>query len=204
MITGRLKILINLFILMAIPFAQGSPERPEQADTRRKTSIHPEEILSLLKISTPKEMPYLERRYLPTLQPPLISQGTVAFIPPDLLIKRVEKPTTAEFRIQNRQILMTEAGNLDSYTLPLEEVPEIALLAETLIALLSGDLVGIEKRFDLVVTGNVSSWTLTLHPKTQENISLTRIEVKGLGERLSALTIFQGDSDPLYLEFSPP
>jgi len=137
---------------------------------------------------------FVEKKYLAMLDRPVESSGELSFAAPDHLEKRTLRPQP-ENMVLDGGTLRIERGN-QSYTLPLQQYPELAGFIDSIRGTLAGDRKALERAFSLKLEGNAGRWTLLLKPA---DASMARavhlIRIGGAADEVRSVEIIQTDGD---------
>jgi hypothetical protein len=160
-------------------------------------------ILMDLKATPAGPIPFQEQRHIAALKAPLQSHGTLAFLPPETLVKTVEGPEPLTFWLSPLEIRITE-GHQPAQSLSPESLPELDLLRSSLIALFQGDQAKLEAQWHIQVGGSEQHWTLHLVPRVSEGLELESVRLEGRNHQLQSLRIQFRDGSANALTLGSP
>lgn len=137
---------------------------------------------------------FVERQFLSLLDGPVDASGELVFKAPDKLEKRTLKPRPELLAVDGDQ-LRIERGGLER-TLSLSQLPEAAVLIESLRATLSGDPQALRKVFVVELGGTREHWRMVLTPSDRRAAAVVRsITLTGQGRDIATVEIQQTDGD---------
>ena len=121
---------------------------------------------------------FTQQRYLKSLTKPMTTNGQFVLIPKRGLLWHMQKPFENRLRVRadgimqwNGKAWVSAGGGSRS-----GQAQQIKLFLD----LLGGNTAGLEKQFDLQLSGNAKKWTLRLNPKTALMKQIfTRIDISG-------------------------
>lgn len=129
----------------------------------------------------------------PLLREPLTVSGELGYAGPDNLDRRVTQPYEELTQIRGESVRVERTGEAVR-SFALRRAPELRSLLASFAALLSGDLAGIERAFDVQVSGSEQTWTLQLTPRdAKTRRRLQRIEISGHGELPRCFAVLNAD-----------
>jgi hypothetical protein len=104
-----------------------------------------------------------EEKHLAMLTEPLRLSGTLRYVRPDQIEKRITQPYAESLRIDRDRMEWETQGR--TRTLSLRSQPQIWALAESLRATLAGDLPALLRHYTVKLEGTRTQWTITLEPR---------------------------------------
>lgn len=121
---------------------------------------------------------FAQQRYLKSLNQPMNTSGRFVLLPKKGLLWQMQKPFDNRLRVRadgimqwNGKAWVSAGGGSRS-----GQAQQIKLFLD----LLGGNTAGLEKQFDLQLSGNAKKWTLRLNPKTALMKQIfTRIDISG-------------------------
>lgn len=107
---------------------------------------------------------FVQERHLKSLEKPMTTRGQFVLVPKRGLLWHMQKPFENRLRVRSDGIMQ---WNGSSWVQPNQsrmggQAQQIRLFLD----LLGGNTQGLEKQFDLQLSGNAQQWTLHLKPKT--------------------------------------
>jgi hypothetical protein len=167
------------------------------------------QLFAGFRAMTGLEARFEEEKYLALLAAPLRSSGSLYFLPPSTLLRRVEEPRRQEILIQASRIRISQGAEVQ--TIDLGVYREIRPLVDSLIWIFTGDLASIEEVYRVeyevfeLGTGEraESRWQMTLSPKRAPLSSLLRkMKVRGAGLTVSSIELIETSGDRTLTHFS--
>lgn len=115
----------------------------------------------------------------PLLREPLVVAGELEFSGPASLDRHVREPYREDTSIRGESVRVEREGE-QPRSFALKRAPELRGLLTGFSALLSGDVSGLKRSFDVQAQGSEESWTLQLVPlDTRARRRLQKIEITG-------------------------
>jgi hypothetical protein len=127
-------------------------------------AVDPERIVASLTREAPSSIAFTEARFSALLREPLIVSGTLGYLGPGSLERRVTSPYTETTTIRGESVRIEREGE-SPRTFGLKRVPELQGFVAAFAGLLAGDATALERDFTLSATGDTPSWQLELAPK---------------------------------------
>ncbi len=122
------------------------------------------QIVASLAREAPSSIAFTEARFSALLREPLIVSGTLAYLGPGSLERRVTSPYTETTTIRGDSVRIERDGE-DTRTFGLKRVPELKGFVAAFAGLLAGDATRLEQDFTVSATGDAAAWQLELAPK---------------------------------------
>ena len=148
------------------------------------------------------EATFTETRTVAILERSLQSSGRLSFEAPDSFVRETLKPRREKIAVVGNQVTMSIGSR--SRTVPLDSVPEAAVIMEAIRGTLTGNRDAIERNFTPTVSGNAQRWTLELKPREPRLRELV-ISVRLVGERalVREVTVAMADGDRSVMTIEP-
>ncbi|MGF6147923.1 lipoprotein chaperone [Kingella potus] len=106
---------------------------------------------------------FSQQRYLKSLAKPLATSGAFTLVPKKGLLWQMQKPFDTTLRVRSDGIMQwTGSAWRNPNAKQIGQSRQIQLFLD----LLGGNTQGLEKQFDLALSGSEKQWTLRLTPKT--------------------------------------
>lgn len=145
------------------------------------------------------EARYVEHRTLHSLRIPLETRGTLRFDAPDRLEKTTDPSasgTMERLTITGDQLTIDRGRGAAPLVVMLNEHPDIAVLVESVRAILAGDGDAMRRIFDIAIAGSISGWQLVLQPHDAAQRGILQwMRITGYADRLTAIDTQAGDGD---------
>lgn len=169
-----------------------------QAHADASTLAH---IQSLLGTSGSVAGRFEQRKHLPELPFPLVSEGEFSFSSQDGLYWATQLPIAAELHLNQKEMVQVQDGK-EILKLDLTDNPALSAISQILFAVLSKDWVTLQQYFTLQGEVVDRRWTLKLHPKTDAVASfIQQITLEG-SENLTAISLVESSGDSTDITFS--
>jgi outer membrane lipoprotein-sorting protein len=145
------------------------------------------------------ETPGVEARFLETkeialLSEPLETRGTLAFLPPDRLVRTTTAPSRSRLVIAGDRFSFTDAAGGDAVDLSAN--PLAREFVDNFIVLFNGDLDALRRRYEPELSADESGWQLALRPRHRPLSDLIeRITLTGRGRALLRMEMLERDGD---------
>jgi outer membrane lipoprotein-sorting protein len=108
---------------------------------------------------------FTEVRRMQLLRAPLEVQGTLRYVRPDTLERRVQSPYEETILIEGNRVSVDNPARGERRSYALASLPAAYALVESLRATLAGDLAALERHYDVKLAGGREAWTLSLVPR---------------------------------------
>ena len=147
---------------------------------------------------------FVETRHSSLLREPLVTTGELRFEPPATLERRVTTPYAERYRIAGDQVTIDRPGGGPPRTLSLGGQPLLANLADTIRAMLRGDLPVLERLYRIELAGSREDWALTLLPSDPATVEfVASVRVSGRGGTLAEMEVVEPNGDRTVTRFRP-
>lgn len=162
------------------------------------------DIMEGLSRNKYKQSHFSESKEAFYLDEPLLSEGTIEFKPPDILIKRTIKPVQITQEI-TRDTIRTISENGEVAVLDLHSQPAVAVLFNTIRGVLTGDKKVIEQNFKTKFKNNNNEWSLSLQPRDEYLRSwFKHILIRGKQYRVRSIKIVEANNDTTIMNIHDP
>jgi len=148
---------------------------------------------------------FTEERRFAALDQPLHSQGILLWRRPDVLEKHTEAPQPETLRVEGDRVEVFLPGRTQR-SISLASQPQLRALVEGMRAPLSGDVLALERHFEVTLTGGPASWRMHLVPRDRrmrETVTAMQIEGTLASPREIRVTHANGDVQILRVEPLP-
>lgn len=157
------------------------------------------QLLSQVKSS---EAVFTEKRMVNMLERTLESSGRLSFSAPDTFVRETLKPRHEKMAVVGNTVTLS-AGNR-SRTVPLDSVPEAAVIVEAIRGTLTGNREVLERNFSATVSGQPQRWTLELVPIEPRLRGLVRsVQLTGQQTAVREVTVAMADGDSSVTSIEP-
>ena len=160
------------------------------------------ELMQLLAKVRAGEAVFTEKRSVAMLERTLESSGKLSFEAPDTFVRETLKPRQERLAVVGNMVTMSSGQR--SRTVPLDSVPEAAVIVEAIRGTLTGNRDAIERHFSASVTGNAVRWTLELVPRMPRLRELvTSVRVSGQQAVVNEVVVAMADGDRSVMSITP-
>jgi outer membrane lipoprotein-sorting protein len=152
------------------------------------------------------EATFTETRTVVMLERSLQSSGRLSFEAPDSFVRETLKPRREKIAVIGNSVTMSIGSGTSarSRTVPLDSVPEAAVIMEAIRGTLTGNRDAIERNFTPSVSGSPQRWSLELKPREPRLRELV-IAVRLSGEQglVREVTVAMADGDKSVMTIAP-
>lgn len=154
------------------------------------------ELIASLGRPAPSRTPFAEARFMKVLDKPLVVSGQLAWLGGDKLERAVEHPNREVATIANGEVTQQREGK-PPRSFSLKRAPQLQLLLDSFVALLSGDTSRLDQAFTVQHSVQASGhWTLTLTPRDAKIAqTVSRIDIDGEGNEPRCMRMQENDGD---------
>ncbi len=122
-------------------------------------------LIAALGQPAPAHTAFAEARFLKLLDRPLIVSGQLSWLGGDKLQRSVEQPWRETATIADGEVTQQREGRSPQH-FSLKRAPQLQVLLDSFVALLSGNAERLQQAFEIHQTGTAEgAWTLTLLPR---------------------------------------
>jgi outer membrane lipoprotein-sorting protein len=147
------------------------------------------------------EAAFTEKRSVAILERTLESSGRMSFEAPDTFVRETLKPRREKIAIVGNTVTMSLGTR--SRSVPLDSVPEAAVIMEAVRGTLTGNREAIERNFTAGVSGTAQRWSLELkprEPRLRELVIAVRLSGEKALVREVSVAMADGDRSVMTLE----
>jgi hypothetical protein len=160
------------------------------------------EVMRLFASRTAGRVAFTETHELAMLKQPLTSSGELVYVAPDRLEKRTTAPR-AETLVLDHGLLTAQRGR-HTYTVALQDAPQVIPFVESVRATLAGDRAALERHFTTRFEGDAAHWRLSLLPRDAAIAkSVQQIRMEGERGAIHTVEIRETDGDRSLLNIGP-
>ena len=135
---------------------------------------------------------FTERRYVPILDAPVQSSGTLRFITPDRLEKHTLQPRAESLVLAGDQLTLQQGQR--TRRLALTDLPDSGLAINSLRGTMAGDLASLRRGWTVTLHGERRIWTLSLTPLSQAVAQyIEAVLIEGRQDQIDSIEIRQAD-----------
>lgn len=130
------------------------------------------------------------------LERPLVVSGELAWLGGDRLQRRVDHPQQETATIADGEVTQQRTGKSPRH-FSLSRAPQLQVLLDSFVALLSGDAGRLQQAFEVRLSGDpASTWTLTLLPRDAKVAkTVASIAIDGVGKQSLCMRMQEADGD---------
>jgi outer membrane lipoprotein-sorting protein len=186
--------LLALLAAAAFVFATAMPAGAQQA-------FDLAQLMQTLAQVKAGQATFTETRTVAMLERTLQSSGRLSFEAPDTFVRETLKPRRERVAVAGNTVTMSIGSR--SRSVPLDSVPEAAVIMEAIRGTLTGNRDAIERNFDATVTGSAQRWTLELkprEPRLRELVISVRVSGQQALAREVAVAMADGDRSVMTIE----
>ena len=148
------------------------------------------------------EASFTERRTVAMLDRTLESSGRLSFEAPDSFVRETLKPRRERVAVAGNNVTMSIGSR--SRTVPLDSMPEAAIIMEAIRGTLTGNREAIERHFTAGVSGTPQRWLLELKPiEPRLRELVVSVRVAGANALLREVTVTMSDGDSSVMTIEP-
>ena len=148
------------------------------------------------------EATFVETRTVAMLERTLQSSGRLSFASPDTFVRETLKPRREWIAVVGNSVTMSLGAH--SRTVPLDSVPEAAVIMEAIRGTLTGNRAAIERHFSATVSGTPQRWLLELKPREPRLRELViSVRVTGLQAVVREVAVAMADGDRSVMAIEP-
>lgn len=144
----------------------------------------------------PARTAFAEARFLHMLDRPLVVSGELAWLGGDRLERRVEQPKAEISTIADGEVVQQREGK-SPHSFSLKRAPQLQVLLDSFVALLSGDAARLQQAFNIQHDGDAAgAWTLTLTPRDARVArTVASIVIAGHADESRCMFLREADGD---------
>jgi Outer membrane lipoprotein carrier protein LolA-like len=191
---SRRRVLAALLALVVAPLLSLNAHAQAAFDLTQLTNL-------LAKVKS-SEAVFTEKRMVSILAQTLESSGRLSFTAPDTFVRETLKPRQEKMAVVGNSVTLSSGSR--SRTVPLDSVPEAAVIVEAIRGTLTGNRQVLERHFGAVVSGNAQRWVLELvpvEPRLRELVSF--VQLGGQQSQVREVTIAMADGDRSVMKIEP-
>jgi hypothetical protein len=175
-------------------WASASASEPGAAPATTASSASA--LIAALGQPAPAHTAFAEARFLQVLERPLVVSGELSWLGGDQLQRRVDHPQQETATIANGEVTQQRAGKSPRH-FSLTRAPQLQVLLDSFVALLSGDAARLQQAFEIRQTGDDSgAWTLTLLPRDAKVAkTVASITIDGFARESRCMHMQEADGD---------
>jgi hypothetical protein len=153
-------------------------------------------LIAALGRPAPARTAFAEARFLNMLERPLVVSGELSWLGGDKLQRRVEHPQRETATIADGEVTQQRDGKRPRH-FSLQRAPQLEVLLDSFVALLSGDAARLQQAFEIRHGGDAAgAWTLTLTPRDAKVAkAVASIRIDGYASTSRCMHMQEADGD---------
>jgi hypothetical protein len=156
-------------------------------------ALEADALIARLARPAPASIAFTEVRVSALLREPLVVSGELEFSGPASLDRHVREPYREDTSIRGESVRVEREGE-QPRSFALKRAPELRGLLTGFSALLTGDVPGLKRSFDVQAQGSDESWTLQLVPRdSRARRRLQKIEITGHASTPRCFSVLNAD-----------
>lgn len=166
-------------------------------------ALNAPELQRLLQASPRPSVEFQESRESPWLSAPVTSRGTMRSTPASLE-KRVESPRQETWRLLPDRIEWQAASGGPVKEILFSQAPALAALADVMRRVVAGDIVALQRDFDVQISGDDRVWRAQLKPRKPEvGRQIEQVELQGTGRTLQVIIVVERQGERTTTRLQP-
>ena len=147
------------------------------------------------------ECRFHEENRIALLSMPIVSDGTIHYVRPGRLARRVSTPSPQVILIEGSSLRMSEGGHDES--IDLASQPVVRSFVDSIVQLLAGDRAALERSYVISMDGAPGGWRVTMRPRASPlSELLTSVVFEGSGTSLARMVMTEVSGDVTTTTFS--
>ena len=160
------------------------------------------QLTQLLSTVKSGDATFTEKRTVTMLERTLESSGRLSFEAPDTFVRETLKPRQERMSVVGNQVTLSQGSR--SRTVPLDSVPEAAVIVDAIRGTLTGNREVLDRNFTPNVTGSAARWTLELLPRAPRLRELVvSVRVSGEQALVREVVVAMADGDRSVMTITP-
>jgi Outer membrane lipoprotein carrier protein LolA-like len=150
------------------------------------------ELMAALAARGNADATFTEQRYVPILDAPVQSSGTLRFVAPDRLEKHTLQPRVESLVLAGDQLTLQQGQR--TRRLALTDLPDNGLAINSLRGTMAGDLAALRRGWTVTLHGERRIWTLSLAPVSQSVAQyIEAVLIEGRQDQIDRIELRQAD-----------
>lgn len=189
--------LIAAFVVVSV----GYEGRAEEA----QRSVSLSSLLARFAAMPGLEARFHEEKHIALLEAPLVSEGSLHFAPPGMLLRQIRSPSSSTVLIRDGQLRFSDgrrSGQVD-----LDANPTVRHFVESFVLLLAGDEAALRVLYNITISqrdpSDDESWELVLVPRPRPMRHVLReVRLHGRGVVLQEMRVREVSGDETVTSFT--
>lgn len=161
-----------------------------------------DDLMAALAARGSADATFTESRYVPVLDAPVKSSGTLRFVAPDRLEKRTLQPRAESLVLAGDQLTLQQGQRTRS--LALGDLPDNGIAINSLRGTMAGDLAALRRGWNVTLHGEQRIWTLSLTPLSAAVAQyIEAVLIEGRQDQIDRIEIRQADGVRSVMQIKP-
>lgn len=161
-----------------------------------------DELMTALATRGNADATFSERRYVPVLDAPVESSGTLRFVAPDRLEKHTLQPRAESLVLAGDQLTLLQGPR--TRRLALTDLPDGGLAINSLRGTMAGNLASLRRGWNVTLIGERRLWTLSLTPLSAAVAQyIETVLIQGQQDQIDRIEIRQADGVRSVMQIKP-
>jgi hypothetical protein len=161
-----------------------------------------DDLMTALAARGSADATFTEQRYVPVLDAPVQSSGTLRFVAPDRLEKHTLQPRAESLVLAGDQLTLLQGAR--TRRLALTDLPDNGLAINSLRGTMAGDLAALRRGWNVTLFGERRIWTLSLTPLSAAVAQyIETVLIEGQQDRIDRIEIRQADGVRSVMQIKP-
>lgn len=153
-----------------------------------------DELLTSFRRIEALECSFHEERRIALLFAPIVTEGTIHYVRPGRLARRITSPSPEVILIEGSTLRMGRAGHEE--TIDLASQPVVRSFVDSIVQLLAGDRAALERSYTVTSAARDGGTRITMRPRSAPLTDLlTSIEFELTGTMLSRMVMTETSGD---------
>jgi Outer membrane lipoprotein carrier protein LolA-like len=160
------------------------------------------ELMAALAARGNADATFTEQRYVPILDAPVQSSGTLRFVAPDRLEKHTLQPRVESLVLAGDQLTLQQGQR--TRRIALTDLPDNGLAINSLRGTMAGDLAALRRGWTVTLHGERRIWTLSLAPVSQSVAQyIEAVLIEGRQDQIDRIELRQADGVRSVMQIVP-
>lgn len=161
-----------------------------------------DDLMTTLATRGSADATFTELRYVPVLDAPVESSGTLRFVAPDRLEKHTLQPRAESLVLAGDQLTLLQGPR--TRRLALTDLPDGGLAINSLRGTMAGNLASLRRGWNVTLIGEQRLWTLSLTPLSAAVAQyIETVLIQGQQDQIDRIEIRQADGVRSVMQIKP-
>jgi len=187
---------LSLVALLALSHARAAPAASlAKTAAPAAAEVSLDELLGRFRRAPGLFARFTEEKHLAMLDSPIVTRGTIHFVPPRRLARRAQSPIASTLIIDGDKLQMGDSSGKQE--LDLGTNPVARMFVDSFVKLLAGDKAGLERIFKIQLSPRPKDgWQMVLVPRLPPMDKLIKdLTVRGEGLMVRELDVRESNGD---------